>query len=57
MLKRTMMSERAAARTRQHGFDLQVEANTQHDADSQRALSDARELYTSVEARASAITK
>jgi hypothetical protein len=51
------MSERAAARTRQHGFDLQVEAITQHDADSQRALSDARELYTSVEARASAITK
>jgi hypothetical protein len=34
MLKRTMMSERAAARTRQHGFDLQVEAITQHDADS-----------------------
>jgi hypothetical protein len=57
MLKRTMMSERAAARARQHGFDLQVEAIAQRDADSWRALADARELYASAEARASAVTK
>jgi hypothetical protein len=41
MLKRTMMSERKAARARQHGFDLQVEAIAQRDADSWRALVDA----------------
>jgi hypothetical protein len=57
MLKRTMMSERAAAWARQHGFDLQVEAIAQRDADSRWALADAWELYASVEARASAITK
>jgi hypothetical protein len=57
MLKRTMMSERAAARARQHGFDLQVEVIAQCDADSRRALADARELYASAEARASATTK
>jgi hypothetical protein len=57
MLKRMMMSERAAARARQHGFDLQVEAIAQHDADSQWALADARELYSSAEARANTITK
>jgi hypothetical protein len=34
-----------------------VEAITQHDADSRGALADAQELYTSVEARASAIIK
>jgi hypothetical protein len=41
MLKRTTMSERAVARDRQLGFDLQVEAITQRDADSRRALADA----------------
>jgi uncharacterized protein (DUF3084 family) len=34
-----------------------VEAIAQRDADSQWALADARELYTSVEARASVVTK
>jgi hypothetical protein len=38
MLKRMTIFERAAARARQHGFDLQVEAIAQHDADSRRAL-------------------
>jgi hypothetical protein len=57
MLKQTTMSERAAARARQHGFDLQLEAVTQRDADSRRALADARELYASAEARANAVTK
>jgi hypothetical protein len=57
MLKRTMMSERAVVWGRQHGFDLQVEAIAQRDADSQRALADARELSASAEARASAVTK
>jgi hypothetical protein len=44
------MSERVAARARQHGLDLQVEAIAQHDTDSQRALA-------STEARASAVMK
>jgi hypothetical protein len=57
MLKGTMMSERVAAWARQYGFYLQVEAITQRDADSRRALVDARELYASAEARASAVTK
>jgi hypothetical protein len=57
MLKRTTVSERATARARQHGFDLQVEAITQRDADSWWALTDARELYASAEAQASAVTK
>jgi hypothetical protein len=57
MLKRTMMSERVAARARQHDFDLQVEAIAQRDADSRRALTDARELYASAEAQASVATK
>jgi uncharacterized protein (DUF3084 family) len=57
MLKRTTVSERAAARTQQHGFDLQVEAIAQRDVDSRRALVDVRELYASAEAQASAITK
>jgi hypothetical protein len=57
MLKRTTVSERAAAWAWQHGLDLQVEAIAQRDADSWRALSDAQELYTSAEARASAVTK
>jgi hypothetical protein len=50
MLKRMTMSERAAVWACQHGFDLQVEAITECDADSRRALVDARELYASAEA-------
>jgi hypothetical protein len=57
MLKRMTVSERVAARARQHGFDLQVEAIAQYDADFRRALADARELYASAESQASAITK
>jgi hypothetical protein len=57
MLKWTTFSERAAVRAWQHGFDLQVEDIAQHDADSRRALADARELYASAEAWASAVTK
>jgi hypothetical protein len=34
-----------------------MEAIAQHDADSWRAIADARELYASAEARASAVTK
>jgi hypothetical protein len=48
MLKRTTVSERAAAR---------VEAIAQRDADSWWALTNAQELYASTEARASAIIK
>jgi hypothetical protein len=51
------MSERVAARARQHGFDLQVEVIAQRDANSRRALSDAREMYASAEAQAKAVTK
>jgi hypothetical protein len=51
------MSEMAAAWARQHGFNLQMEAITQCDTDSQWALADARELYASAEAQASAVTK
>jgi hypothetical protein len=57
MLKRTTMFKRVAAWARQHGLDLQVEAITQRDADSLRALADAQELYASAEARASAVIK
>jgi hypothetical protein len=57
MLKRTTMSERAVAWARHHGFDMQVEAIAQCDADSRWALADAWELYTSAEARASVVTK
>jgi hypothetical protein len=57
MLKRMMMSMRAAAWARQHGFDLQVEAIAQRDTDSRWALANVRELYASVEARASTVTK
>jgi hypothetical protein len=57
MLKRMTVSERVVARARQHGFDLQVEAIIQRDADSRRALSDAQELYASAEDRANAVTK
>jgi hypothetical protein len=41
MFKRTTMFERKAAWARQHGFNLQVEAIAQRDADSWRALADA----------------
>jgi predicted nucleic acid-binding Zn-ribbon protein len=57
MLKRTTVFERAAMRAQQYGFDLQVEAIAQRDVDSQRALSDAQELYASTEAWASTVTK
>jgi hypothetical protein len=57
MLKRMTVSERAVAWAQQHGFGLQVEVITQRDADSQRALADAQELYASIEAWASAIIK
>jgi hypothetical protein len=57
MLKRTTVSERAAAWARQHGFDLQMEAITQCDTDSRWALADVWELYASTEGRASALTK
>jgi hypothetical protein len=43
--------------TRQHDFNLQVESITQRDIDSKQALADAQELYTSTEARASAVIK
>jgi hypothetical protein len=57
MLKRMTVSERAVARARQHGFDLQVDVIAQRDDDSQQALADAQELYASVEARTSAVIK
>jgi hypothetical protein len=57
MLKRTTVSERAVARARQHGFDLQVDVIAQRDDDSQQALADAQELYASAEARTSAVIK
>jgi hypothetical protein len=57
MLKRTTVFERVVAWAQQHGLELQVEAITQRDTDSRWALADARELYASAEARASAITK
>jgi hypothetical protein len=57
MLKRTTVFERAAVRARQHSLDLQVEAITQRDTDSQWALADAQELYASTEARANAVIK
>jgi hypothetical protein len=41
MLKETTVTERAAARARQHGFDLQVEAINQRDAYFKQALADA----------------
>jgi hypothetical protein len=57
MLKRTTVSERAVARARQHGFNLQVDVIAQRDDDSQQALADAQELYASAEARTSAVIK
>jgi hypothetical protein len=57
MLKRMTVSERVVVQARQHGFDLQVEAIAQRDADSRWGLFDAQELYASAKARASAVTK
>jgi hypothetical protein len=45
MLKETSVTERAEARGRQRGFNLQAEAIELRDADSKRALADAQELY------------
>jgi hypothetical protein len=57
MLKETTTTERAEARGRQHGFDLQVEVIELHDADSRCALADAQELYASAEACAAVVIK
>jgi hypothetical protein len=57
MLKRMTVLERVVTRAWQHVFDLQVEAIAQRDTDTKRALADAQELYTSAEARASAVIK
>jgi hypothetical protein len=57
MLKETTVTERAEARGRQRGFDLQAEAIEPRDADSRRALADAHELYASAEARANVVIK
>jgi hypothetical protein len=57
MLKETTITERAEARGRQCGFDLQAEAIELRDANSRRALTDAQELYASGEARATVVIK
>jgi hypothetical protein len=57
MLKETTVTERAEARGRQRGFDLQEEAIELRDADSRRALADAQELYASAKARANVVIK
>jgi hypothetical protein len=57
MLKETTTTERAEARGRQRGFNLQAEAIEMHDVDSRRALADAQELYASAEARAAVVIK
>jgi hypothetical protein len=57
MLKETTVTKRAVARGRQRGFDLQAEAIELRDADSRCALTDAQELYASVEARANVVIK
>jgi hypothetical protein len=57
MLKETTVTERAEARGRQRGFDLQAEAIKLRTADSMRALADAQELYASTEARAAIVIK
>jgi hypothetical protein len=57
MLKETTVTERAEARGRQRGFDVQAEAIKLCDADSRRALADAQELYASAEARATIVIK
>jgi hypothetical protein len=57
MLKETTATERAEARGRQRGFDLQAEAIELHDADSRRVLADTQELYASAEVRATVVIK
>jgi hypothetical protein len=57
MLKETTVTERAEARRRQRGFDLQAEAIELRDADSRRALTEAQELYASAEARTAVVIK
>jgi hypothetical protein len=57
MLKETTVTERAEARGRQRGFNLQAEAIELRDANSRRALADAQELYASAEARAAVVIK
>jgi hypothetical protein len=57
MLKETTVTERAEARGRQCGFDLQAKAIELCDANSRRALADAQELYASAEARANVVIK
>jgi hypothetical protein len=57
MLKETTATERAEARGRQRGFDLQAEAIELRGADSRCALADAQELYASAEARAAVVIK
>jgi hypothetical protein len=57
MLKETTATERAKARGRPRGFDLQIEAIELRDTDSRRALTDAQELYASIEAHAAVVIK
>jgi hypothetical protein len=57
MLKETTATERAEARGRQRGFNLQAEAIELRDADSRCALTDAHELYASAKARAAVVIK
>jgi hypothetical protein len=57
ILKETTVTERAEARGRQRGFNLQAEAIELRDADSRRALTDAQELYASAEAQANVVIK
>jgi hypothetical protein len=57
MLKETTITERAEARGRQRGFDLQAEAIELRDADSRHALTNAQELYAFAKARAAVIIK
>jgi hypothetical protein len=57
MLKETTVTERAEARGRQRGFDLQAEAIELRNADSRCALADAQELYASAEARTTVVIK
>jgi hypothetical protein len=57
MLKETTVTEKAEARGRQRGFDLQAEAIELRDADSRRALADAQELYTYAKAHAAVVIK
>jgi hypothetical protein len=57
MLKETTATERAEARGRQRGFDLQADAIELRDADSRRTLADAQELYASAEAHPAVVIK